>query len=301
MPISKRAELFRRPGPEAALQYLWSRLQDRDLSGAEALAILGAVHHELSQSSGVERRLYASYSRFIGSLDKQMPAVHHYVVAAWTENHFARKRLEALARKAASFDEIPAADPGDLMDRVTSHMTAAGFQLIPLAEVGGEDLEEPGGGEEEDEGEDEHSEPRKGERGEGGNAEQAEEDGSEEESEEKPGDREPEELEEDAEDDPVMETSGEEADVDDAAEADEPEGNEPEPIEDEASAEPEEAEPIPPEWDEEETGAADESPELETGAAGDEEPEWPEMEQPEPEAEEPLEGFGEVDTPPAID
>src|SRR5512143_917689 len=47
MPTSQRNPLFHLSGPEARLDYLWSRLDQRDLSQDEALALISAVHREI--------------------------------------------------------------------------------------------------------------------------------------------------------------------------------------------------------------------------------------------------------------
>jgi hypothetical protein len=108
-----RTELFHRPGPDATLQYLWSRLQNRDLSETEALAVLGALHHELGQSKAQEPKVYSSYSHFMASLDHEMPTVHHYVVAAWTENRYARKRQVLSTPTVEPVDDIPEPSPDE--------------------------------------------------------------------------------------------------------------------------------------------------------------------------------------------
>ena len=85
MDIYLREELYRTPRPEEALDYLWGRLQDRDLSQDEALALLSAVHHQLSIARAGDPRAYFAYTRFMESLSREMPVVHDYVVARWIE------------------------------------------------------------------------------------------------------------------------------------------------------------------------------------------------------------------------
>ncbi len=85
-------ELFHEAGPEEALNYLWGRLQDRDLSGEEALALLGAVHRQLGSERAGDPKVYFAYTRFMESLSREMPLVHDYVVARWIENRRLARR-----------------------------------------------------------------------------------------------------------------------------------------------------------------------------------------------------------------
>ncbi len=86
MPISDYAKLFQRSGTESNLRFLWSRLAEHDLTRSEALAMVSAVHRDLSQSEADDPRLYVSYARFMGSLERDMPAVHEHVVTTWVQS-----------------------------------------------------------------------------------------------------------------------------------------------------------------------------------------------------------------------
>jgi hypothetical protein len=95
-------ELFHEPGPEEAIHYLWGRLQDRDLSQDEALALLSAVHQRLSMRGGGEPGAYFAYTRFMESLSHEMPVIHDYVVAHWIESRrTGRREAKASAASAA--------------------------------------------------------------------------------------------------------------------------------------------------------------------------------------------------------
>ena len=93
MPTSKRDDLFRQAGPEAVLQYLQSRLDGRDLSPDEALALLSALHEQLGRSEAGDPRMYASYGRFMSALEQEMPDVHRYVVTKWAESRHPKGRV----------------------------------------------------------------------------------------------------------------------------------------------------------------------------------------------------------------
>src|SRR5512138_1603745 len=101
-------ELLHKPGPEEALDYLWGRLQDRDLSEDEALALLSAVHSELS-SRRADPKMYFAYSRFMESLSKDMPVVHDYVVANWVQS---RRRGRETKRAQSESPAEPGAEDG---------------------------------------------------------------------------------------------------------------------------------------------------------------------------------------------
>lgn len=85
MPVFEHNNLFNETGPQSTLDYLQSRLAERDLSPAEALAMLSAVHEELNNPAKVDRGVYQQYSRFMEALRTEMPEVHSYVVSAWEQ------------------------------------------------------------------------------------------------------------------------------------------------------------------------------------------------------------------------
>ncbi|MCL4529888.1 MAG: ABC transporter permease [Chloroflexi bacterium] len=91
-------DLFGKTGPGDMLDYLQSHLQARDLSRDEALAILGAVHVELTNPKDSNRGVYQKYSQFMEALHSEMPDVHDFVVSAWGERSGVRADL-AGARK----------------------------------------------------------------------------------------------------------------------------------------------------------------------------------------------------------
>ena len=102
-------ELFHEAGPAEALDYLWGRLQDRDLSQDEALALLGAVHHALSAQRAADRGIYFAYTRFMESLSREMPVVHDYVVACWIESRRGARRASG---QAGDHAPVAGAAPG---------------------------------------------------------------------------------------------------------------------------------------------------------------------------------------------
>ena len=86
MPGFENSNLFGESGPRNMLDYLQSRLAARDLSGEEALAMLSAVHQELTNPTTADRGLYQKYSGFMEALQAQMPEIHAYVVSAWKQH-----------------------------------------------------------------------------------------------------------------------------------------------------------------------------------------------------------------------
>lgn len=131
MNILQLDELFRAAGPEDALDYLWGRLQDRDLAPDEALALLSAVHYELSAAPASEPKVYLGYARFMESLSREMPIVHDYVVAHWIENRRAARRQPKQGGEApASPGEV---DQASLQPRASvSAGTVAAPGMIPI-------------------------------------------------------------------------------------------------------------------------------------------------------------------------
>jgi hypothetical protein len=100
-------ELFHEAGPGESIDYLWGRLQDRDLSGEEALALLSAVHRQLGAERAGDPKVYFAYTRFMESLSREMPLVHDYVVARWVESRHSSRREKKRTRDPglASTDE----------------------------------------------------------------------------------------------------------------------------------------------------------------------------------------------------
>ena len=87
-------DLFRKIGPRDMLDYLQSHLQARDLSRNEALAMLGAVHAELTDPKDSNRGVYQKYSQFMEALHSEMPDVHDFVVSAWGKRNGVQPDLE---------------------------------------------------------------------------------------------------------------------------------------------------------------------------------------------------------------
>ena len=284
MPNTQHSTLFQNSGPDATLDYLWSRLGSRDLSQDEALALISAVHRELSRSQAEDPSVYASYSRFMESLNRQMPVVHDFVVSRWSESRYTTRRSQPES-DADVVDAEAEVDRQSEPDDVVKAQPNQAARQDTTAEVGeGEESGEPGepeedepeeragvaegakegnaeGGAEEDEPEEEPESEARGAKNEEGEPEkiedsaegtEAQEEGEEAEQAEREPDEQPQTEGEEAEGDesPEAETEGE------AGEADQPES---------------------------------ESEEGEPGEkGGEEESEWPE--EFEPESPEPLEG-----------
>jgi hypothetical protein len=306
MSTPQRAALFHRPGPEATLQYLWSRLQSRDLTGAEALAMLGALHHDLGQSKAQEPKVYCAYSRFMESLDKQMPAVHHYVVAAWTENRYARRQQITAARPAETYEVLPEISPTDEVPHNAAVTAAPVLHPAVVAGEGAEVAEEPGEPAEDDE--DDPAEVRKAvtaTHDSGGEEQDDDESESEPESEDKSKPDE-DDLEDEAPEDDVLESSAQQEEASESVEAedqaqesaqDEDSGADETPDAEESESD---VEVEPEEGNDLQSEASEQGTVAEGADSGEEEREWPQEE--EREIDEPLEGFGgEGEEPAGVD
>lgn len=104
-------DLFGNTGTRDMLDYLQSHLQARDLSGDEALAMLSAVHAELTKPKDSNRGVYQKYSKFMEALHSEMPDVHDFVVTAWGERNGVQADLEAAEEVKEEEGEI-AGGPG---------------------------------------------------------------------------------------------------------------------------------------------------------------------------------------------
>ncbi len=283
MAASPYSILFHIPGPGATLDYLWSRLGNRDLSQDEALAMISAVHRQLGQAKAEDPSVYASYSRFMQSLGRQMPVVHDFVVAKWSESRYANRRVKKPQQDDGDFE--PA---GAEVDRRSDASAIAPTKDSPTTAperdaAEGEEPADPGEPDEEDEDPQERvaetaeakEEPAEGEEDE---AEEAEAERGEKADEEDQEEEEPEALEDSAEGAEAQE-EGEEAEQQEADE----EGQE------EAEGEAEESEEPEAEAPEAEKGEADSEKE---GELPEEEPEPPELDEGD-EGEEGAEGAAE--------
>ncbi len=251
MPKPSHGDLFRQPGADATLSYLWSRLQAHDLSQPEALAMLSALHRALGSSEVDTPGIYSSYSRFMESLRRLMPTVHDYVVAEWTESRYARGHLRPLRRSVDTLDEEPLETLPDFF---------RGFPRQPMKPIVPAETVEAGG----EEGGEPEDAPEEGEESDG-----SVKDGEDERDTDGSDELDPEE------DEPEEPTEGEE-------ESSEQEGREDGPAE--ASPEEEEtadAQPESEEGDEAGESEADAQGEAELDEAGGEEPEQPDTDQPE--------------------
>jgi len=143
MPGFENSNLFGESGPRNMLDYLQSRLAARDLSGEEALALLGAVHKELTNPVTADRGLYQKYSGFMEALQAQMPEIHAYVVSAWKQH--AEDKSEADQPDERSDDAVESGETFEAGKPVFAK--GIGSETIE----GSDELEEEGGEENDEE------------------------------------------------------------------------------------------------------------------------------------------------------
>ncbi len=294
VPPFPHEELFRQAGPEESLEYLWGRLQDRDLSGEEALALLSVIHRQLGSERADDPKVYFAYTRFMESLSREMPLVHDYVVARWIENRrsAAREKKQTAASESGSADEDGQASLQLGATVPTPAKAPETFpRMIPIA--GGDESPEEGGEPEEDEEGAEDQGPRQ----HAGEAEAADVDEQESEADEGEDAQESVSTGEDGQQEDEL------ADQEEASEAEAAEA-EPEPVESEQQTAQDPAETEAGEDDESPEGEADEaeprasSDEGAEDKGGEAEGEWPAEEVPEPpEATEEMEGEGDEPSP----
>jgi hypothetical protein len=83
-------ELFHPSGPTATMDYLWRRVQVRDLTGPEALALVSALHNQLAGGKVREAGVYSSYSHLLRALELGMPEIHSYILSNWSASRRTR-------------------------------------------------------------------------------------------------------------------------------------------------------------------------------------------------------------------
>jgi hypothetical protein len=86
--------LFHRTGPAAALEYLRQRVQARDLTAPEALALLSALHKQLASGKIQEAGVYSSYSHLLRTLELDMPEIHAYILSNWLASRRTRSAFQ---------------------------------------------------------------------------------------------------------------------------------------------------------------------------------------------------------------
>ncbi len=290
MPTQRLKNLFQDSGPEAKLGYLWQRLQARDLSGQEALAVLGALHEELGRAEWRNPRLYASYGQFIEALRHDMPEVHQYVLSKWGESHRRPSATPPTTSGVVAADEAALSDTGETKPVFVNRPS----RLIPAPELDLGQQEGPGEPWESDGDDDAGGPESRGGPGQGVDRPSDEAEATELELDEGQADGQEASEEEDSSETAEL---GEDAEQEQAAEA---QDIETEPAEE--LAEESEAEEAEPEADQDEEASEGESAEAEPvdQNAGAEEGEWPAEEETEP--LEPQEGFeGEEGEAPGVD
>ncbi len=104
MSIPESNNLFHGSNSRQILNYFLSQLQAGDLSSEEALAMLSAVHADLGKGSLADPTVYQSYSSAMKSLQQLMPKVYDYVVSTWGRE----KKAESLDWEIqdTGFDEV---------------------------------------------------------------------------------------------------------------------------------------------------------------------------------------------------
>ena len=146
MPGFEYNHLFDESGPRSMLDYLRSHLAAGNLSAEEALAMVGAIHEELTDPTKTDRGLYQDYSEFMESLRTQMPQVHDYIVSAWNQRGGNKGGVnEGEERSDTDAEDGEALKTGD--SRPVTRSAQAQFK--------GSDLSEERGGEEEEDEPDE--------------------------------------------------------------------------------------------------------------------------------------------------
>ncbi len=124
------------------LDYLQGRLAARDLSAEEALAMLGAVHEQLTNPANADRGVYQKYSEFMEALRTQMPDVHDYVVSAWEQR--AENKDKADGEDERGFDDVEGNENLEIGDAKSESKSESGSPEVGVAseEGGGEDADE---------------------------------------------------------------------------------------------------------------------------------------------------------------
>lgn len=290
MPTQGRKNLFQNSGPEAKLDYLWQRLQARDLSGQEALAVLGALHEELGRAEARNPRLYASYGQFMEALRHDMPAVHQYVLSKWGESHHRPTATLPATSASVAADEAAIADTGETKPVFVNRPS----RLIPAPELDLDKQEGPG-----EPGESDGDDDAGGSESGGGPKQGIDRQSDEAEADELELDGAQADQEEEAQEEDSVEAEdlGAEAEQEEALQVEEIETEPAEDHADEAGAEEADQE-----TSQDEEASEGESSEAEPAAknTGAEEGEWPAEEETEP--LEPEEGFeGEEGEAPAVD
>jgi hypothetical protein len=108
MPNLNLEDLFHESGPKGMLEYLYSRLEARDLSGEEALALLGAIHQQLSHAEIKDPALFRSYAAFIEQLRVEMPEIHDYIISSQAPRGTGALRAAGTVEDAEFVDGGPA-------------------------------------------------------------------------------------------------------------------------------------------------------------------------------------------------
>src|SRR5271157_614646 len=146
MPGFRYNNLFGDTGPQSMLDYLQGRLAARDLSAEEALAMLGAVHEQLTNPANADRGAYQKYSEFMEALRTQMPEVHDYVVSVWKQH--AENKDKAKGEDERGSDNVEGNENHETGDsKSVSKSESGSTEGGNTSEVGGDEEADEGGDE----------------------------------------------------------------------------------------------------------------------------------------------------------
>jgi hypothetical protein len=282
MSIPDFNNLFQDSGPQGILDFLLSKIEVNDLSQEEALAMLSAVHEEMTEKGGNDPKIFQSYNNFMKFLEREKPELFEFVVANWKD----KKDTIPSARRDQGAD-IDGTDSMEDSSKTTETKSDVGFKEVKETgdgAIGEEETQEPG--ESEEDSENQTGTTRKG----------GEDEIEPEESSEEP-EQEDDDVKDEKKDDETDSNEDESEEVKEDTETKESEETEEEQPESE-EIEPEiELEIEPNEQPEESAGESEEGGTEGESGGDQEETEWPEMEQPQSgEVNDGLEG--ESETPP---
>jgi hypothetical protein len=101
--------LFRLPDISDQLRFMQSLLDSKDLTPAEAIALLNIIRVELEAPQPHRSSVYRRYAQVMQSLSREMPDVHEQVVQAWEAKkanlQTKRKPAENLAGSLLNLDD----------------------------------------------------------------------------------------------------------------------------------------------------------------------------------------------------
>jgi hypothetical protein len=282
MSIPNFNNLFKDSGSQEILDFLLSKIEANDLSPEEALAMISAVHEEMTEGTPADPKVFQSYNNFMKFLEREKPDIFEFVASNWKDKKGTTQSVRS--------DQNPKLDGTDSIQENSQ-------TVVSKLDFGFKEVKEPEAIEEEEPQESGETEEKKDE------VESRNEEGDPHESEGSRGEPEEDIDQKDDHEDKDAESVEDKSDeVVEESETNEPleekkEEEEPETVENDSELEPE-------------IVANEQLEETDTGSeksdnGGDaeveqEETEWPQMDQ--PESGEMLNGLeGEGETPPGED